>query len=128
MEAFEALRQPPLSPPGWLFAPVWTVLYVLMGIGSYLVISSNAAPDVQKRALWTYGIQLAFNFLWPILFFNLKIYLVAFIWLAVLWMLILTTTTQFWRIRKAAGYLLTPYLIWVTFAGYLNLGVFWLNR
>ena len=128
MEAFEALRQPPLSPPGWLFAPVWTVLYVLMGIGSYLVISSNTAPDVQKRALWTYGIQLAFNFLWPILFFNLKIYLVAFIWLAVLWMLILTTTTQFWRIRKAAGYLLTPYLIWVTFAGYLNLGVFWLNR
>lgn len=79
MEAFEALRQPPLSPPGWLFAPVWTVLYVLMGIGSYLVISSNAAPDVQKRALWTYGIHLAFNFLWPILFFNLKIYLVAFI-------------------------------------------------
>ena len=87
MEAFEALNQPPLSPPGWLFPVVWTVLYVLMGIASYLVSVSDAPQEEKTRALWTYGIQLAFNFLWPIAFFNLKWYLFAFLWLVILWIL-----------------------------------------
>ena len=127
MEAFEALNQPPLSPPGWLFPVVWTVLYVLMGIASYLVSVSDAPQEEKARALWTYGIQLAFNFLWPIAFFNLKWYLFAFLWLVILWILILITALRFGRIRKPAGYLLVPYLLWVAFAGYLNLGICLLN-
>lgn len=127
MEAFEALNQPPLSPPGWLFPVVWTVLYVLMGIASYLVSVSDAPHKEKARALWTYGIQLAFNFLWPIAFFNLKWYLFAFLWLVILWILILITALRFGRIRKPAGYLLVPYLLWVAFAGYLNLGIYLLN-
>lgn len=127
MEAFEALNQPPLSPPGWLFPVIWTVLYVLMGIASYLVSVSDAPHEEKARALWTYGIQLAFNFLWPIAFFNLKWYLFAFLWLVILWILILITALRFGRIRKPAGYLLVPYLLWVAFAGYLNLGIYLLN-
>ena len=127
MEAFEALNQPPLSPPGWLFPVVWTVLYVLMGIASYLVSVSDAPQEEKARALWTYGIQLAFNFLWPIAFFNLKWYLFAVLWLVILWILILITALRFGRIRKPAGYLLVPYLLWVAFAGYLNLGIYLLN-
>ena len=127
MEAFEALNQPPLSPPGWLFPVVWTVLYVLMGIASYLVSVSDAPHEEKARALWTYGIQLAFNFLWPIAFFNLKWYLFAFLWLVILWILILITALRFGRIRKPAGYLLVPYLLWVAFAGYLNRGIYLLN-
>ena len=127
MEAFEALNQPPLSPPGWLFPVVWTVLYVLMGIASYLVSVSDAPQEEKARALWTYGIQLAFSFLWPIAFFNLKWYLFAFLWLVILWILILITALRFGRIRKPAGYLLVPYLLWVAFAGYLNLGIYLLN-
>ena len=127
MEAFEALNQPPLSPPGWLFPEVWTVLYVLMGIASYLVSVSDAPHEEKARALWTYGIQLAFNFWWPIAFFNLKWYLFAFLWLVILWILILITALRFGRIRKPAGYLLVPYLLWVAFAGYLNLGIYLLN-
>ena len=127
MEAFEALNQPPLSPPGWLFPVVWTVLYVLMGIASYLVSVSDAPHEEKARALWTYGIQLAFNFLWPIAFFNLKWYLFAFLWLVILWILILITALRFGRIRKPAGYLLVPYLLWVAFAGYLYLGIYLLN-
>lgn len=127
METFAALNQPPLSPPGWLFPVVWTVLYILMGIASYLVSVSDAPQEEKQRALWTYGIQLAFNFLWPIIFFNLKWYLFAFVWLVMLWILVLITALQFGRIRKVAGNLMIPYLLWVTFAGYLNLGIYLLN-
>ena len=127
METFAALNQPPLSPPGWLFPVVWTVLYILMGIASYLVSVADAPQEEKQRALWTYGIQLAFNFLWPIIFFNLKWYLFAFVWLVMLWILVLITALQFGRIRKVAGNLMIPYLLWVTFAGYLNLGIYLLN-
>ena len=88
---------------------------------------ADAPQEEKARALWTYGIQLAFNFLWPIAFFNLKWYLFAFLWLVILWILILITALRFGRIRKPAGYLLVPYLLWVAFAGYLNLGIYLLN-
>ena len=127
MDVFETLNKPPLSPPGWLFPVAWTILYILMGIASYLVLEAGKSQEVTKRAIWLYGIQLAFNFLWPILFFNLSAYLFAFIWLVVLWILILATTVQFYRIRDIAGYLMIPYLAWVAFAGYLNLGIYLLN-
>ncbi len=126
MQMFETLRKPPLSPPGWLFPVVWTVLYILMGIASYLVLTS-AKPNRSRSALLVYGVQLFFNFFWPILFFSLKLYLSAFFWLVLLWLLILVTTVLFYKIAKPAGLLLVPYLLWVAFAGYLNLGIYLLN-
>ncbi len=127
MDTFETLNQPPLSPPGWLFPVVWTILYILMGIASYLVLTSDKSQESTRRALVLYGIQLVFNFLWPIFFFSMSAYLFAFIWLVALWLLILATTVSFYRISDIAGYLMIPYLIWVTFAGYLNLGIYILN-
>lgn len=127
MEDFELLRKPPLSPPGWLFPIVWTILFVLMGIASYLVYTSTAARNEKKHALQIYALQLFFNFFWSILFFNLKVYSFSFVWLVALLILILCTTFAFWRISKPAGYLLIPYIIWVTFAGYLNLSIAFLN-
>ena len=128
MEDFQSLNQPPLSPPGWLFPVVWTVLFVLMGIASYLVVRSQGPEKLVKRALVFYGIQLGFNFLWSILFFNLGLYLVSFFWLVLLWCLILLTTLQFSSLDRRTFWLMLPYLAWVAFAGYLNLGIFWLNR
>ena len=124
MESFEALNKPTLSPPGWLFPVVWTVLFVLMGIAYYLAAVSGG-PN--RTALTIYGVQLLFNFVWPLLFFRLAQYLPAFIWLVILWVLILVTAVLFYRISKPAGYLMLPYLAWVAFAGYLNLAIFLLN-
>ena len=124
METFEMVNKPPLSPPGWLFPVVWTILYVLMGIASYLVLTSGKPDDIALKA---YGIQLAVNFLWPILFFNLNLYLFSFIWLVALWLLVYQTIRLFWSASKTAGALMIPYLLWITFAGYLNLGIYFLN-
>ena len=124
METFDSITKPALAPPGWLFPVVWTILYILMGIASYLVLTSGKPND---NALTTYGIQLVFNFFWSIIFFNLKLYLFAFIWLVLLWLLILKTALLFHQISKLAGYLMVPYLLWVTFAGYLNFAIYLLN-
>ncbi len=127
MAMFEQLDKPPLAPPGWLFPVVWTVLFVFMGISSYLICAADA-PDEQKlRALRIYAVQLAVNFFWSIIFFNLRAYLVAFWWLILLWGLIIWTISAFGKISKPAAWLLVPYLLWVTFAGYLNYGIYLLN-
>ena len=125
MQTFASLDKPPLSPPGWLFPVAWTILYVLMGIASYLVLVSEH-PD--SNALTAYAIQLIFNFFWSLIFFNLGQYLLAFVWLVVLWILILATILLFRKSSKTAAHLMIPYLLWVTFAGYLNLGIYLLNR
>ena len=123
MMQFSLLNRPPLSPPGGLFPVVWTVLFLLMGYASYLVSRSDS---VQKRpALILYAIQLIVNFFWSIFFFNFEWYLFSFFWLVLLWVLILLTIRAFWRISPTAAILLIPYLLWVTFAGYLNLAI-WL--
>lgn len=127
MNVFASLEKPPLSPPGWLFPVVWTILYVLMGIASYLVFTSGADRKTVGAALRVYGFQLAVNFLWPIFFFNFGWYLFSFVWLLLLLLLILVTFARFWKISVPAACLLIPYLIWVVFAGYLNLGVALLN-
>ncbi|MBE5767645.1 MAG: tryptophan-rich sensory protein [Clostridiales bacterium] len=127
MDTFETLSKPPLSPPGWLFPVVWTILYILMGVASYLVLTSGAARTDISRAILFYALQLALNFFWPILFFSFSAYLFAFIWLIALWILILIALILFYRISMAAGGLMIPYLLWVTFAGYLNLGIYLLN-
>lgn len=124
---FGMLNKPPLSPPAWLFPVVWTILYVLMGIASYLVYQQGSDRDDVKEALKIYLIQLAFNFFWSIFFFNFEWYLFSFIWLIAMWGLILVTILKFNKISKPAAYLMIPYLIWVTFAGYLNLAIYMLN-
>ncbi len=125
MAAFGELDQPALSPPAWLFPVVWTILYVLMGTASYFVAVSKKPNG---GALITYGLQLIFNFFWPIIFFNMQAFLFAFIWLVILWILIVRTTMKFFGISTISGILMIPYIIWVTFAGYLNLSIYLLNR
>lgn len=120
-------NKPPLTPPGWVFPVVWTVLYLLMGYSSYRVSMSGKPKQQVNRALKLYGTQLFFNFLWPIFFFGFDWYLAAFFVLLVLWILILLTLRMFTAMDETAGDLLIPYLLWVTFAGYLNLGVYFLN-
>ncbi len=127
MGVFATLEKPPLSPPGWLFPVVWTVLYTLMGIASWLVFSSGADSGQIRDALMVYFYQLVVNFLWPIFFFDFGWYLFSFFWLLLLWVLIVATIRRFYPISAAAAYLLVPYLLWVTFAGYLNLGIWLLN-
>lgn len=127
MEVFETINKPYLSPPGWVFPVVWTILYILMGIASYIVLTSGQSQYKIKMALAVYLIQLAFNFVWPIIFFNAQKYLLAFVWLIILWVLILITTVLFGNISKTAGKLMIPYLLWVTFAGYLNYSIYMLN-
>ncbi|MBQ6816604.1 MAG: tryptophan-rich sensory protein [Clostridia bacterium] len=127
MDSFSALNKPPLSPPGWLFPIVWTILYLAMGFASYLVATANAPTYKKNSALLVYAAQLIFNFFWPIIFFAWEAYLVAFIWLVILWLLILITIIRFYAVSKPAAYLMVPYLLWVTFAGYLNLAIYLLN-
>ena len=127
MEVFAQLDKPPLSPPGWLFPVVWTILYILMGIASWLVLTSEAKREDIVEALIIYGASLVVNFVWPLLFFRLNWYLFAFAWLILLWVLILKTIRLFAPISKEAALLMVPYLVWVTFAGYLNLGIAVLN-
>ena len=127
METFSRLNQPPLSPPGILFPIVWTILYTLMGIASYLVYTADAPKDEINNALLIYFLQLAVNFFWSIFFFNFEWYIFSFFWLVLLWILIFYTIRLFYPISNTAAYLLVPYLLWVTFAGYLNLGIAALN-
>lgn len=127
MKEFPQLRQPPLSPPMWAFPVVWSILFVMMGLASYLIYTSRGRRGEKRSALWVYGAQLLVNFVWPILFFNWKGWLFAFFWLVLLWVMILGVTVQFYRIRPAAGLLMIPYLAWVAFAGYLNFGIYLLN-
>lgn len=128
MRAFASLRQPPLSPPAWLFPVVWTLLYLSMGLASYLVWVSGVSDRRRDRALTVYGLSLAANFLWPILFFTVQAWLAAFLLLLLLWALVGIAALLFGAITPRAGKLLLPYLAWLTFAAYLNLGVWLLNR
>lgn len=128
MQDFQTLVKPPLAPPGWLFPVVWTILYTLMGISAYLIQTSSADPEVKSDALMIYRYQLIVNFLWPVLFFSFGWYLFAFAWILLLWGLVILMIWDFSKISKTAAYLNIPYLIWLTFAAYLNGAIWWLNR
>ncbi|MCR2032407.1 TspO/MBR family protein [Anaerofustis stercorihominis] len=125
MVIYKHLNLPPLSPPGFIFPIVWTILYILMGIGAYFIIISDSST--RTEALRTYALQLVLNFLWTIVFFNMRNFFLAFIILIALWALIIKMIITFKEIKPLAGYLQIPYLLWVTFAGYLNFMVFILN-
>ena len=127
MEIFESLNKPALSPPGWLFPVVWTILYTLMGISSYLILTSKADLEDIWKAISIYGYQLTINFLWPTLFFNFRWYFVSFLGLLFLIIFVTVMIWRFYKIQKRAAYLNIPYLLWLIFAGYLNFFIYLLN-
>lgn len=126
MQEYAALNQPPLAPPGWLFPVVWTILFVLMGIAAALVWKSDAPG--RSDALVIYGTQLVVNFLWSIFYFNFNARLLAFFWLIFLLLLVILMTAKFAKISPTAAKLQIPYILWLLFAGYLNLATYLLNR
>lgn len=124
--AFQFLAKPPLTPPAAVFPIVWTLLYLFMGIGAALVFRSDLPG--RKSALLLYAVQLAVNFFWTILFFNLRAYWLSFFWLLLLLGLVIATIVSFARVSRSATLLQIPYLIWVAFAGYLNCMIALMNR
>ncbi len=127
MNLYSKIITPKLSPPGWLFPVVWTVLYTLMGISLYLVWNSEAESYEKQRAFVIFGIQLFLNFIWSPIFFNQQWFLLAFVVLLFLWIFALGMILSFYKISRSAGILQIPYIIWLTFAGYLNLAIYLLN-
>ena len=117
MAQYQEMYHPPLAPPGWVFPVVWLLLYTLMGIASYRIYLKNPKAE----ALKLYLIQLAVNFFWPVFFFNLGWQLFAAVWLLVLWYLVFVMIKEFARIDEGAARLMIPYLVWLTFATYLNI-------
>ena len=129
MNIYERINMPPLSPPSWLFPVVWGILYTLMGISSAIVCLKGKNEDVDtKSALNVYLLQLAVNFAWSIIFFNMQAFLLAFLWILLLWVLIIVMIVRFREISPLAAWLQIPYLLWVTFAAYLTFMVWILNR
>lgn len=143
MNIYEEIRTPPLSPPSILFPIVWTILYVLMGVSSGLIyhagalnngldseykkLNNNLLQKQTENALFVYLISLMLNFVWSIIFFNLRKFLLAFVILLALLISIILTITKYYKISKTASFLQLPYLVWVTFAGYLNIAIYFLN-
>lgn len=125
MQKNAALPQPALQPPPWVFVTAWTILYLLMGLSAGLVW--NAVPRGKKDALIPFYAQLALNFLWSPLFFALELRLAAFFVLLAIFGLSVWMTVAFYRVRKSAGLLQIPYLVWLCFAGYLNFAAYLLN-
>ena len=122
----ETIAKPPLSPPAWVFPVVWTLLFALMGIGAARIWMRQ--PSLRRtRALELFAVQLGFNFFWSIIFFNFQQFGLALLWLLILWALIVWMILAFRRVDRPAALLQIPYLLWVSFAAYLNLGVWLLN-
>lgn len=126
---YPTLIKPSFNPPNWIFAPVWTALYIMMGIAAGLVWNKiEVQKEAVKKALIFFAIQLALNALWSYLFFGLHNPMLAGLEIIVLWLMIYETYAQFSKINKIAGYLFLPYIAWVSFAAILNFSIWWLNR
>ena len=125
MALYSTINKPAFSPPSIVFPIVWTILYVLMGISSYIIYSSDSAD--KTKALKIYALQLFFNFCWSILFFRYQLYLFSFLWLVILIVLICIMIKDFYKINPAAAYLQIPYLLWCIFAAYLNFSIYTMN-
>ena len=128
---YDNIVKPSLSPPPYLFGVVWPILYVLMAISAGLIYNSVCNNDQcranKKSAIVLYIVQLIVNGIWPILFFQFEMFALSFIWILILWILILKMILEFHKINKVAAYMMVPYLLWVTFAAYLNLMIAILN-
>ena len=125
---YVTLNKPSFNPPNWVFAPVWTLLYIMMGVAAGMIWTSNSDEQTTKKALGFFAIQLGLNALWSYLFFGLHNPLLALIEIILLWLMIFETYNMFKKINKTAGLLLLPYLAWVSFATILNASIWWLNR
>ena len=124
---YSTLTKPTVNPPSWVFSPVWTTLYFLMGVAAFLVWQKGLSNKNVRVALVLFGIQLFLNALWSILFFGLQSPGLAFIDIIALWLVIVATMVAFYKISRPASYLLIPYLLWVSFAAYLNYSIWILN-
>lgn len=133
MVMFDAIKKPPLSPPGIVFPIVWSILYVLMGVARYSLYNldeqklSEEQIKFRNYTLVVYDIQLFFNFFWSIIFFKFSMYKFAFLWLIILWVLVFIFIKNALKLNKISAYLMIPYLLWITFAGYLNVAIAILN-
>ncbi len=125
MSMYSTLNKPSFSPPSYIFSIIWTLLYILMGISSYIIFVSGSTNSA--KALKIYGLQLFFNFCWSIIFFGFSQYLFAFLWLIALIILIIIMIQQFYKISPIAAYLQIPYLLWCVLAAYLNYTIYKLN-
>jgi tryptophan-rich sensory protein len=124
---YAALNKPSFNPPGYLFGPVWSALYILMGVSMFL-IWNTPKTKLRQKALTVFGVQLFFNFWWSILFFSFHTILLSLVDILLLWFLIIYMITLFKKIKPVAAYLQIPYLLWVTFATVLNICIWYLNR
>ena len=125
---YAGLAKPPLTPPNGVFAPVWTTLYLLMGVALFIVWAGGARkPREQRQAFFVFALQLALNVLWSLLFFGLENPGAGFIIIISLWLAILATILAFHKLSRLAAYLLVPYILWVSFAIYLNYSIWALN-
>ena len=127
-EWYPSLTKPPFNPPSWVFGPVWTLLYVMMGVAAYVVWQKGWESEVVRVALGLYLIQLILNGFWSILFFGMQSPGIAFVEILILWLAIAATVFWFWRVSPVAGILLLPYGAWVSFAALLNGSLWILNR
>ncbi len=124
---YQTLEKPMLTPPSWVFSPVWILLYTLMGISAYIVWRHTTVIPRVRLALTLFAVQLVLNALWSFIFFGLKAPYAAFFELLLLWLFMVATTYHFWRISIWSGILMVPYHLWVMFAAYLNYGIWLLN-
>jgi translocator protein len=124
---YAALNKPAFNPPSWIFAPVWTTLYVMMGIAAYLVWRKGLSAPGVKLALTGFVIQLILNVVWSLIFFNWHSPGYAFIEIIALWLSIALTLVYFYQVSKPAAWLLVPYILWVSFASFLNYVIWRLN-
>jgi tryptophan-rich sensory protein len=125
---YAALAKPPFNPPNWVFAPVWTLLYALMGIAAYLVYEKGLKRNEVRKALTVFAGQLLLNTLWSVVFFGAHMILGGAVIIIILWGLIALSIWLFSRVSKAAAYLLVPYILWVSFATVLNISLYVLNK
>lgn len=129
LDWYPTLIKPSFNPPNWIFAPVWSMLYIMMGVAAGLVWNRiDYDKETVKKALVFFAVQLGLNALWSYLFFGLHNPMLAGLEIIVLWLMIYETHIQFAKINKIAGYLFLPYLAWVSFAAVLNASIWWLNR
>ena len=124
---FQTIQKPSWNPPNQVFAPVWTTLYVLMGIALFLVWKSTVRPEIKRNAIALFIVQLALNFCWSLIFFNRHELVLALIEIGILWLMILLTIFAFAKVNRIAAWLLVPYISWVSFALLLNYAIWKLN-
>ena len=124
---YSTIDKPVFNPPNWIFGPVWTLLFILMGISLYFIWEAGLKKKNVKLPLLFFGVQLILNIFWSVFFFGLQNPLLAFIEIVILWIFILLTIISFSKVSRTAAYLLIPYILWVSFAAALNFSIFLLN-